>query len=320
MRGRTWRNIDVEKASKIRDLLVSLGAERLETPQSFEVWRYRIKDCTITYYTSGTMYATPTQDPDVSRIIERIEKIIGFIYTPPTREWCVGVDETGKGEVFGYLHVVGVVFHKELFGKIEKVVGSVETKRRRSEEFWEQLYSDLENLMGDRFFFVEERISPADIDDFNLNELLDVTYMRVLKRIFDGRIPPEDSRIIIDDYGVSERFKEFTQSLEQRGAEVIIKTKSEEEYLESRLAAIIAKWKQIQVLKRIRENPAYRIRGVVIGSGNLNEDSTLKWIKRWYKSGKPWPWFVRKSYRTIYRLDESLNKPRKNKIFKESEN
>ncbi len=319
MRGRTWRNIDAGKAERIKNLLVELGATQLPTPQDFEVWRYRIGDCTFNYYTSGTMYATPSDDPAIKEVIRKIEDIIGFIYTPPTKEWCVGVDETGKGEVFGYLHVVGVVFHETLFSDIEKIVGSVETKRRRSEEFWEQLYTDLERLMGERFYFVEERITPADIDDFNINELLDVTYMRILRRIFKNGREPEKTRIVIDDYGVSSRFREFVENFLEQGAEVIIKTKSEEVFLETRLAAIIAKWKQLQVLREIRENPAYEIKGIKIGSGNLNEESTLKWIKNWHKSGKPWPWFVRKSYRTIYRLDENLNKPRKNKIFQESE-
>ena len=319
MRGRTWKNIDEDKASRIKDILAKSGAEQIETKAPFEVWRFKLKDCYITYYTSGTMYATPSNDDEVREVIEKIEKIVGHIYKPPTKTWCVGLDETGKGEIFGYLHVVGVVFHKSLFKKLESVVGNTDTKRKHGVEFWNQIYSELEAMMDGKFFFIEERISPDDIDEFNINELLNVTYIRVLKRIFPSRIEAQKSRIVIDDYGVSDELREFTGELESQGAEVIIATKSEDIYLETRLAAIIAKWLQIQTLEKIRENPEYEVEGLTIGSGNTNEEATLEWLKRWYKSGQDWPWFVRKSYRTIYRMDEKLSRPKKLRILKRGE-
>jgi len=319
MRGRTWKNIDRERAERIREFLIESGAEPIETKAPFEVWRYKCGNCYITFYTSGTMYATPFNGKSEKKLISKIEEIVGHIYAPPTKDWCVGIDETGKGEIFGYLHVVGVVFHSSLFERLEKIVGNTDTKRRHGFEFWQQIFGELHTLMNDKFFFVEERVSPSDIDEFNINELLNVTYMRVLKRIFSNRIEEKNARIVIDDYGVSEEFKDFAQRLQNRGAEVIIATKSEDKYLETRLAAIIAKWLQVKTLEEIRENPKYQIDGRSIGTGNSNEDSTIEWLQKWHKSGKEWPWFVRKSYRTVYKMDEKLSKPRKAKILKRGE-
>ncbi len=319
MRGRTWKNVDRERAGRIKRLLTESGAEELRTKAPFEVWRFKLNNCYITYYTSGTMYATPSSDEEVREVIEKIENIVGHIYKPPTKTWCVGLDETGKGEIFGYLHVVGVVFHNSIFKELESIVGNTDTKRKHGVEFWNQIYEELKAMMDGKFFYIEERISPDDIDGFNINELLNITYIRVLKRIFPGRIDAKDARIVIDDYGVSDELKDFASELERQGAEVVIATRSEDEYLETRLAAIIAKWLQVQTLEKIRQNPEYTVDGLTIGSGNTNEDATLKWLKKWYKSGKDWPWFVRKSYRTVYRMDEKLSRPKKSRILKRGE-
>lgn len=315
VRGRTWKNINSSKAGTIKDLLLKEGAEEVETKQSFEIWRLKIKNCYITYYSSGTMYATPSEDPEVERVIEQLSNIVGHIYKPPTKEWCIGLDETGKGEIFGYLHVVGVVFHRRLFHKIEEVVGNSDTKRKHGFEYWQQLFENLKELMGENFFYLEERVSPSDIDEFNLNELLNVTYLRVLKRLTEeSQIPPPKMRIVIDDYGVSEQLLNLLENFRKIGAEVIVSTKSEDEYLETRLAAIIAKWSQVNILEQIRRD--FRLGDVEIGNGNANEENTIKWLQEWHKTGKPWPWFVRKSFRTVYKMDKNLNKKKKSHIFK----
>ncbi len=315
VRGRTWKNINNGKANEIKNFLLSIGAEEIETRENFEVWRLKFKNCYITYYSSGTMYATPSEDPEVKNILEKIGNLIGHIYEPPTKEWCVGLDETGKGEIFGYLHVVGVVFHRSLFDKIERVVGNSDTKKKHIFEYWQQIFGDLKKLMGDRFFYLEERVSPEDIDEFNLNELLNITYIRVVKRILEEtNILPSKVRIVIDDYGVSNELLTLLENLRSEGAQIIVVTKSEDRYLETRLAAIIAKWSQTKILENIREE--YKIGDVEIGSGNANEENTIKWLHEWHKTGKPWPWFVRKSYKTVYKIDENLSKKKKSRIFR----
>ncbi len=314
VRGRTWKNIDKLKANEIKNFLVKMGAQEIETKQNFEIWRLRIKNCYITYYSSGTMYATPSEDPEVENIIEQIGEIVGHIYAPPTKEWCVGLDETGKGEIFGYLHVVGVVFHKNMFHRIEKIVGNSDTKKKHGFEYWQQLFKELKTLMGKNFFYLEERVSPEDIDEFNLNELLNITYIRVLRRLIEeSQISPTNMRIIIDDYGVSEELLHLLNDLKNQGAEIVVSTKSEDRYLETRLAAIIAKWSQIKVLEKLKRE--FKIGDVEIGSGNANEENTIKWLQEWHKTGKPWPWFVRKSFKTVYKIDEKLSKKKKSHIF-----
>lgn len=40
-----------------------------------------------------------------------------------------------------------------------------------------------------------------------------------------------------------------------------------------------------------------------IGSGNAGDPETAEWLKAWHAAGRPWPWFVKRSFRTIQEIE-----------------
>jgi ribonuclease HIII len=106
-----------------------LREERVKA--SFEVWRIGFSDSTFTYYGKGTLYSTSSnlQDPVVFDVWEETELLFGSMYVLPLKDFMVGLDETGKGEVIGHTVLVGVMLPKEIFKKIDLIVGLADTRR-----------------------------------------------------------------------------------------------------------------------------------------------------------------------------------------------
>nr|WP_269451051.1 hypothetical protein [Thermodesulfatator autotrophicus] len=164
--------------------------------------------------------------------------------------------------------------------------------------------------MSDGLEFVEEKIPPWHVDRYNLNKIMDVVYQRILASFF-RKADIGKCRIVIDDYGIGPTLKRFLNFLEKQGAEIIIARKSDDTYLEARVASIIAKRNREAVIKAINENDDYKIDGISIGSGNAGNKQTLEWLKKWYSSGKPWPWFIKRSFSTIRKIEGLKGKVKK---------
>lgn len=65
------------------------------------------------------------------------------------------------------------------------------------------------------------------------------------------------------------------------------------------------------VIKRINENPEFIINGLSVGTGNAGDPQTIDWLKKWYASGREWPWFVKRSFRTVREIEGKPGKIRK---------
>jgi ribonuclease HII len=88
----------------------------------------------------------------------------------------VGLDEIGKGEVMGHIVLVGVMLLKEIFKKIDLIVGPADTKKRHEFGCWDVLFRKLDRFRKDGLDFDYERIPSWHIDEFNINMIMDVVY------------------------------------------------------------------------------------------------------------------------------------------------
>jgi len=131
---------------------------------------------------------------------------------------------------------------------------------------------------------------------------MDITYQKILN-IFFRRVDIARCRIVMDDYGIGEMLRRFLNFLRNRGAEVIVTSNSEDKYLEAKVASLISKRHREFVIKTINEKPEFQINGLTVGSGNAGDKKTLKWLKTWYSAGRPWPWFVKRSFKTIREIE-----------------
>lgn len=303
MFGRTWKNVEDSVAEKIKFYLLEHGGEEQEIRNANEKWRIRFLDSTFTYYKNGTLYSTPSRSNDAAVLGAwiHIDSLV-VPYLPTEKEFLIGLDETGKGEVIGHLVLAGVVFPKSLYEKVNLIVGAADTKKRHDFSYWDKIFRALDTLRKEGFNFIVEKIPPWQIDKFNINKIMDVTYQRILN-IFFRKVKIGECRIVLDDYNVGLTLSRFLKFLTKRGAEVVVTTRADEEYLEAKTASLVSKRFRESVIKAINESPEFEVNGVSVGSGNAGDPQTLEWLRKWYESGREWPWFVKKSFSVVRKLE-----------------
>ncbi len=302
VKERTWRNVGITTGEEIKNYLLKNNGWEKEVKNPNELWRIKLPFAVFTYYKNGTLHSSLKDFPDEkSRSLwSEIDSIAGPRYRQPTKKILVGLDEAGKGEVIGPMVLTGVLFPAELFLAVDEILGAADTKVRQNFFYWDKIYRELLGQREKRFSFVREEIPPQLIDQTNLNRLLDKGYKKILSLILKSQSQErKDFRIVLDDYGVGERLKGFMNSLKREGAEIIIQQNADEDYLEVKAASAIAKRFREAVVKKIREDPRYQIAGLTVGSGNPGDRETKEWLRNWYKTYKDFPWFVKKSFKTI---------------------
>jgi len=312
LRGRSWKNIESSKAEEIKSHLIKCGGEKQTVKNQAEKWRVRLSDATFTYYTSGTLYSTPSnsREPCVFDAWVYIDQLAGFPYAPPTKDYLIGFDETGKGEVIGHMILTGVIFPKEIFKEIEMEVGLADTKKYHGFKYWDDIFKRLDRFRSRGFYFICGEITPWQVDKYNVNKIMDVTYQRILNTFF-RKIQINRCRIVLDDYGIGPTLKRFLNFLKKHEAEVIVTHNADRKYLEVKTASLVSKRNREAKVKSINENPEFLVGGLSIGSGNAADPQTIKWLKEWHKSGKHWPWFVKRSFRTVREIEGKREEPKK---------
>lgn len=301
--NRKWTIQDPATADKIREWLVAKGGNQdAEVKNEHEAWRVRFSDATITFYKKGTLFITDSNDGALVEAHRFIESLVGSRFVSSTKDFLLGFDETGKGEVLGHVILVGAMFPKDLYSEIEGVVGVADTKVSHTLAYWDELFRKVDFFRSRGLQFFVEKIPPWHVDRYNINKLLDLTYQRILLS-FAQRIDLHGCRIVLDDYGIGPSLNRYLKALEIGGAETIKTTKADDTYLESRLASLISKREQQKVLEAVKRNPEFTVVGQDIGSGNAGDAKTVGWLKAWYGTGKPWPWFVKCSFRTVQEIE-----------------
>lgn len=303
MKPKTWKNISKDKAEKVKKLLLAEGGvEDKNVGGVGEKWRIRTEKSVFTYYDKGTLFCNKASIED----IEKVSNIIGDKGEPTDKKFLVGLDETGKGEVLGHCILSGVLFPSDLSKNIDYILGSSDTKKRRTTHYWNGLFLELDRLKQKGLVFLVEKIPPWHVDRYNINKIMDVVYQRILSQLM-REVYPKDCRIVLDDYGISANLSRYLDFLELQGAEIKVESKADEKYVEARLASVIAKREKEKIIEAI--DKVYKINGCSVGSGNANDPTTLRWIDKWKETGKPWPWFVKQSFKPIGKPVKKIDPP-----------
>lgn len=304
MSGQKW-NLDVVQSEIVREYLIKNGGIDRLVKSNTESWQVRFSDASFTYYKSGTLFSTSSRgsDPAVDEAWAFVNLLIGGSkYISSTKEFLIGFDEAGKGEVLGHTVLAGVFFPKDLMNKLEKAIGVSDTKKSHAFEYWNDVYVKIEKLTTEGVEIFVEQIPPGSVDKFNYNKLLDVTYQRILNQISHSK-DLRNARIVIDDYGVGETLNRYLRALENQGAEIVVATSSEDSYIEAKVASLVAKRYSQMALHNIRNSQEFKVNGMNIGSGNAGDTVTVAWLNAWKSTGKSWPWFVKSSFKTIREID-----------------
>lgn len=300
--NRKWTVADRGLAETIRSWLVEQGGENQPVTGAHELWRVQQSGAKWTYYTTGTLYVTDSDDAALLGAQRHIDRLVGGRFVGPTRDFLIGLDETGKGELFGPVVLAAVVLPRPLFGELEEIIGVADTKVRHGARYWEELFGRIDFYRSQGLHWALEEILPEEFDRCSVNRLLDRTYRKLLDRS-TAKLECETVRIVLDDYGVGADLRRSLDELRSNGAEIVRQTRADDRYLECRLASLVAKRRQQQALETIRGDRRFRIDGHELGSGNAGDPKTLAWLRAWHAGGRPWPAFVKRSFRTIREIE-----------------
>ncbi len=304
-RGKTWKFQSDEMLEKVRELLLQIGGEEVDVSADFELWRIKLGNATFTAYNTLKLYATPSNNPAVLDAINKIDSVAGDFFVPPDADYLIGCDEAGKGEVLGSIFVTCTFMPAHLFKSLQDVLRTVDTKARRHPfDYWKTLFEELHAFKPQGFDAVIKKIRAQTVDAININKIMDKAYGMALARIFELH-NPQSFRIVIDDYGVGDELKDKLNELDGK---VIIEHRADEKYLEVVAASVISKYFREKEMMELNSDEKWSVEGVTPGPGSANNQQTLEWLELWSRSGRPWPPFVRKSYRTIKEIEERLRK------------
>ena len=213
-----------------------------------------------------------------------------------------GVDEAGRGCVFGPLVVAGVVFDKENV-EVLRGIGVKDSKLltpRERREIAEKIKS-----LALKFKVVE--VSPAEIDSYVLRgkklQKLNWLEAKVMAKVIE-ELDPDIAYVDASDIN-AERFGRWIEEFLTKKIRVVSEHDADRKWLIVGAASILAKVHRDKVIGELKT--AYGD----FGSGYPHDPKTLKFLEEWIKTHKKPPEFARKSWKTVKKL---LSKQEKLKL------
>ena len=203
-----------------------------------------------------------------------------------------GVDDAGRGSMIGPLVIAGVSIDKKNIRKLSNL--GVRDSKKLSPKKRESLYKEIIKIV-DSYNVI--RIPPKTIDNFvfqhNLNHLEAKTMAKVITNL-----KPQLSYVDSCDVNAS-RFGREISDLSGKS-----KVKSYH-YADSRFvvvsaASIIAKVSRDRTIARLNKNSN-------LGSGYPSDKKTVNYVKNLVSSKKPLPLHVRKSWKPVQKILNSVN-------------
>jgi len=214
-----------------------------------------------------------------------------------------GIDESGRGPVFGPLVVAGVIYNDESEFINQGFRDSKQLSPRRREILAKKIKNTALNY--------EVLIIPAkDIDDMRkvmtLNEIEVNAFAKIVKKL-------KPDLCIVDSADVKEkRFAEDILAQISFRPEIISKHKADERYPIVGAASIIAKTTRDSQVQQIAKELESKI-DLPLGSGYPADPFTQKFLRTWFAKYGKLPPHARHSWKT----SQNLIKARSNKKLDE---
>jgi ribonuclease HII len=206
-----------------------------------------------------------------------------------------GVDEAGRGCVVGPLMVAGVCVRADEV-KVLRELG-VKDSKKLSPDRREALYPQILEVCRKVSW---ESIGPAEIDRAvrrkrtrKLNYLEAVYFAKVIDKLGAHRVTVDASDT------VPERFRDYITGSMSRSCDVLAVHKADRDYPVVAAASIIAKVRRDAAVEELRRQHGD------FGSGYPSDPVTRSFFAARLRRGDPLPGFVRKSWKTWERLEQS---------------
>ncbi len=285
------KKLSKEDIEKIIQFLISKNFSKLSVNSVWEFARFEKDRATVViYHKKDSSFSITTNSQE---LLEKFHSILNFpsIQAQPNQplqqkyNFTIGVDEAGKGELFGSIWQVAIVNCKLSPSEIANTKSG-----KRSINFWrKQFFTILNNSQ----LVVANRILPAKLVIGNYNTILTFEVYNLIKNV-SKLLPKNSSRIfVIDDFGINKKRITIPDS------KLLIEKKADEKFAEVKAASVVAKYLREIELDIINRHFRLKDNNQIInpGSGNLANPQTKRWITTWRKSHHSLPWFVKPNFK-----------------------
>jgi ribonuclease HII len=211
-----------------------------------------------------------------------------------------GIDESGRGCVAGPLVVAGVAIAEERVESLREL--GVRDSKKLSPRRRETLYGE---ILGTCERVASVRISPPEIDETVINGRK-YRKLNYLEAIYFAKVVDQlgAQRVTVDASDSSpERFRSNIAERITSPCEVSAFHKADRDFPVVSAASIVAK------VERDSEVEKLRMKHGNFGSGYPSDPRTRIFFTERMRRGEPLPEYVRKSWKTWKRLEQSLLAP-----------
>jgi len=203
-----------------------------------------------------------------------------------------GVDEAGRGPVFGNMVLCGAMFKLETLEEL-KAAGVKDSKllspgRRET----------LARLIEEKALKIEViELSPAEIDNLrlvkkiNLNEIEAMNFAKIIDRL-------KPKIVYVDSTDPNpEMFEERLKRHMRTKPRLVVENYADRKYVAVSAASIIAKVRRDQRIAELHQ------RYGDFGSGYSSDPRTIAFLERWVREHGKLPEFARRSWETARRVE-----------------
>ena len=202
----------------------------------------------------------------------------------------LGVDEAGRGCVFGPLVVAGFVVD-DVGDDALREAGAADSKRLSPAR--RQAARVVLDELGTA---VLRGITPEAIDRGNLNRLEEAAIVDIVREV-------RPDRVYVDAMGSRKTASRLATRLAGQvgfDAEWVVEPKADATWPVVGAASIFAKTTRDAALDALREQWGD------LGSGYPSDPTTRAWMTTWAATGEPWPDFVRTRWGTVCQIAQQV--------------
>ncbi len=225
----------------------------------------------IKFYQSGLKYTKKKDNINIycnkknqlkivygPKVEDKIKKNIDILFGKVEKKDSLGLDEAGKGDIFGPLVLCGVYLNSEMERKVKNIVGESKTVKR---DKILKLYQGLKSFENNIFLEIYE---PNDLNNLHkrykksgksLNNILIEGYEKIVKNTYNIYSP---TNIILDKFSPSISLYKNLENIISNKSQFFNETKAEK-YKSVALASICAKGAYLEWINKASKELGFQI-------------------------------------------------------------
>jgi ribonuclease HII len=198
-----------------------------------------------------------------------------------------GVDDAGRGSMLGPLVIAGISLDKTKIRKLSAL--GVKDSKKLTAKTREELYKKIISLV-DNYYVT--KISPKSIDHSVKKHGLNKLEAKYMAKVI-SKLNPDTA--FVDSCDVNP--KRFGKEISRISSNIKIRSyhHADSRFVVVSAASIIAKVTRDKTISRLRKDHD-------LGSGYPSDRKTINFVKKYYKTQKIMPTFVRKSWKPTQKI------------------